>query len=576
MKIVSSALLPVVDGDLRQTLTGFVSLLRDHCSFDPQTRFELSLTATPWKFAALVARALPSEAGEFETFLPDGRKMTAAAFLARTATSPRPDKASCSATLTDFLSRDQTLAVLSELAAAVPVSGRGVGLMLFVHSVILHDASVPVRGRMDLVRWRRLKARCGGYVFCEFEADSKSSPVVKKTLQELRDAFGLEWRKPVVQPDLQQTDRPSASEMAVIGHCIREAFARAAADLDRAQAALSSGPHLYSPTDAAFKRMRDITGGIHEKIDFLPEVRQFMRVNFPDYVSCSLGGSVPSFRKRLAEHLDGLLMVPRSRGFGKCFTLDYYVDFPGTRFAGQPFDKLMPSASLSSLFHQGWLPPEWAYARSEDLAQAFDGCRDVLQVALPVLEARLTELLSPAPAALPQDIETRGRLSAREAHEQALGIASAWALDATFIGVHSCGLHPVDPDGRLQSQGCWLVRYESRQRDSELLVEVPHSGQIGWNSMARLFPLLCAPPSQDWLDSPGAVRTGIETIKGLAPDEEWDKWECGIVEDPTSAAVVWEIHASFRPGPRRPAFRDAHVFLNPVDGSPVRTAVYER
>jgi hypothetical protein len=572
MKLVSSAVLPVVDGDLHQALAGFVALLRDHCAFDARTRCALDLIATRWKFAALVARALPADAGEFEAFPPDRRKMTAAEFLA--ATNAKSDKFSCSATLTDSLSRDQTLALLSDLVAAIPVSGRGVDILLWVDSAILSDASLMVRGRLSFGRTSRRKTRYGSFVFGEFEADSKSGPVAKKTLQELRDAMGVEWRKPVVMPDPEREDRPSASELIVIEQCVREAFARAAADLDRAQAALPGGPHLFiSEMDATDKRMRDITGGTgtHEKIDFVPAMRQFMRANFPDYASCSLGWSVPSFRKRLADHLDGFLCVERDRGFGKCFTLRYHLDFPGTRFF-KAMSQLDRPGSLFLLFHKGWMPPSWAYATSEDLAQAFDGCRDFLQMALPALEARLRQLISPVPEALPQDIETRGRLSAREAYEQALGIATAWAADAGFIGVHSGG---VDLDGRLQSHGSWMVHFESKQLFSDLLVQVPHSGQIVWNAMVKLHPLTCPLAPQGWLDSPVAMRIGIEGIRRLAPDHEWATWECGIGEQGLFANV-WKIRASFRPGQHRRGFRDAYVYLNPVDGAVIHTAVYER
>ena len=572
MKLVSNAVLPVVDGDLHQTLATFVALLRDHCAFDAQTRCSIDLIATHWKFAALVARALPADAGEFEAFPPDRRKMTAAEFLA--ATNAKSDKFSCSATLTDSLSRDQTLALLFELAAAIPVSGRGVDILLFVQSAVLSDSSQMARGRLSFGRTGRRKTRYGSFLSCEFEADSKSSPAAKRILLELRDALGFEWRKPVVMPDPERADRPSASELIVIKQCVREAFARAAADLDQAHAALPGGPHLFiSEMDATFQRFGDITGGTgtQEKIDFVPAMRQFMRASFPDYVSCSLGGSVPSFRKRLADHLDGFLCVERDRGFGKCFTLQYHLDFPGTRF-GRAINDFDPSGSLFLLFHKGWMPPSWAYATSEDLAQAFDGCRDVLQTVLPALEARLKQLLSPVPKALPQDIETRGRLSAREAYEQALRIATVWAADAGFIGAHSGG---VDLDGRLQSHGSWMVRFESKQLFSDLLVQVPHSGQIVWNAMVKLHPLTCPLAPQGWLDSPGAMRIGIEGIKRLAPDHEWASRACGLGEQGLFANV-WEIHASFHPTHRRPSFRDAHVFLNPVDGAVIHTAVYER
>jgi hypothetical protein len=165
-----------------------------------------------------------------------------------------------------------------------------------------------------------------------------------------------------------------------------------------------------------------------------------------------------------------------------------------------------------------------------------------------------------------------------------LWIAKGWSADARFLGVHSGGLHipghelsrGVDLDGRLQSHGRWLVRFESKRLNSDLLVDVPHSGQIQWNSVAKMVPVLCALPAPHWLDSPAAMQTGIEAIKNLAPDDEWATWECGILEDRDLFAAVWTIHVSFSLTTRRPSFRDAYVYLNPADGSVVHSAGYER
>jgi len=582
VKVVSRAELPVIEGDLPKTLAGFISLLRDHCAFDAQTRCTLHLMTKAWKLPAVVARALPPEAEEFGTIPAVHRRLTAAEFLAPALADAKVQLFRCNATLTDSLSRDQTLALLSTLAGALPVSGRGVHLMLWVDSAVLSDASEPVRGRLELARPPKGKARYHSSVYCEFETDSKSGPITKKTLQELRDALSVEWRKPCVKTDFFGADRPSASEMAVIELCIQEAFSRAAADIVRERV---SPAHLYSEVGAAYKRMRDIQSGIQEKIDFVPELRQFMRASFPEYASCTAGRSTPSFRKRLADQLDGLLFVESSGGFGKCFSLQYHVDFPGTRFAGRCIDPLNGSWSLFSLFHKGGMPPVWTYSTNEELAQALRGCRDVLRTALPALEARLTELLSPPPEALPRDIQSRGRLSAREAYEQARSLAEAWAPDATFTGLHSGGLYldrsydltrGVDLDGRLQSHGCWLVRFESGRLKSDLLVEVPHSGQIRWNSMLKMYPILCGLPSREWLDSPDAMQKGVDVIKALAPDHEWQTWECGLGEERIVSATVWKVHASFVLGPRRQKFRDAYVYLDPVDGSVIRSAVHER
>lgn len=579
----SGALLPVIDGDLQNSVAAFVSVLRDHCLFDSQTHCSLDLITARPALLSMIARALPANAEEFTSFGPASHKMTAAEFLEQSPNATRADKA-CSITLTNFLTREQIVALLSELAGAVPPSGRGVFLILFVNSAILRGVSQPVRIRMSLGRPPKGKQRYGATIFCEFAAKSKSDPAAKRMLQELRDVLGLEWKKLVVVPDLRPENGPSAQELVTLEQCVQEAFAQAALDLDEAKIALDGGPQLQSQVDAMFQRKEEVTGEIREKIDFRRAMRQFMQLNLPGYSSCSLGGSAPSFRKRLGEQLDGVLTVERLRGFAKCFTVDYHVDFPGTRFAGRWMDPRCPPRSLFLLFHQGLIPPVWAYAVSEDLERALAGLGRVLSVALPAMEKRLREFLSPIPEALPSNIQTYGRLSAREAYELARRTAEAWSADSRFVGVHSGGLgvtgyelsRGVDLDGRLQPHGRWVVRFQSRRLSSDLLVEISHTGQIRWNSMARIAPLLCSPPSTGWMDSTVAMQIGLDTIRGLAPGHEWTTWECGIVEEQSLMAVVWRIHVSFRSTSSRPRFRDAYVYLDPVDKSVIHSTCLER
>jgi hypothetical protein len=581
MKLASRAELPVVEGDLPKTLAGFVSVLRDRCGADSQTSCALHLGTTSWKPIALIARALPVDARKFEIGLPTESKMTAGEFLVRVSAPAKADHPRCSVTLTESLSWDEALSLLDRLAGAFPVTGRSVQLLLFVDGAILKDASENVRGHLSLSKSAG-KSRFASEVFCSFDADSKSSPAAKKTFQELSDAFGAKWRKLFPAPWLSPQDLPPASELIVIEQCIEEAFARAAADVDRASAKLTAVPNLYSPMGAAFKRAKDIQSGVREGVSFPREARQLIEVDFPGYAPCPLKKGLV-FRKQLAEHLEGLLVFETAspRSFGKCFTLAYQVDFPGTRFTRLMIQPFNLSRSLFSLFHKGWLPPEWPYSTREELERALGGCRDVLRMVLAALEARLTELLSPLPTALPADAETRGALSAREAYEQALWVAKAWAEDARFAGASSGGLHftqhavtqGIEMDGRLRPRGCWGVRFESARLHSNLLVDVPYWGQIRWNSMVKMFPTLWPTPERHWLDSTEAMQRGAEVIREVTAGQEWGLWDCVLGED-RAVGAVWKIHASFQRQARQPACRDTYAYLRPIDGSLVHSAVY--
>ena len=150
--VLSSALLPVIHGDLQKTVAAFVAVLQNHCLFDAQTRCSLDLITARPALLSMIARALPANAAEFKSMERASHNMTAAEFLVQSPNATRGAKSSCSVTLTDFLTREQIVALLSELAGAVPPSGRGVFLILFVNSAILRGAFQPVRSRMSLNR----------------------------------------------------------------------------------------------------------------------------------------------------------------------------------------------------------------------------------------------------------------------------------------------------------------------------------------------------------------------------------------------------------------------------------------
>ena len=94
--------------------------------------------------------------------------------------------------------------------------------------------------------------------------------------------------------------------------------------------------------------------------------------------------------------------------------------------------------------------------------------------------------------------------------------------------------------------------------------------------MARTAPLSCSLPSSEWLDSTVAMQIGIDTIRGLAPEHEFTTWECGILEQRSMMAAVWTIHVSFGPASGRPRFRDAYVYLDPLDKSVIHSTCLER
>ena len=379
---------------------------------------------------------------------------------------------------------------------------------------------------------------------------------------------------PESYPPVDTVEKPTVSELIVIQHAVQEAFDQATRDLDE-QGGLPAGLSCFTASAAAEKRMRDVMSGRRERIDLKREWKRFMRERFPEYRFDCDQPDYLWFRKPLADHLEGLLLVSKLHlfGLGKCFTLHYQADFPGTRFAGK-HPPLYFSRSLFYLFHKGWLEPEWAYSSSDELAQVLDGCGQVLQLALPALEKRLTSLLCPLPTVVPEHIAVQGRLTAREAHGCALGIVTAIADDAIPVGIASGAMLPahtepgVGLDGRLQPHGCWYVRFHSERLSCDFLIVVPHTGQVSWQSSpgSRTEPQI----RLGAFDSPDAMHRACQIFGTIAQGEELHYWSCDLRTNDSFPSSAWMVHARFRP--LKPGDgRGATVYLDPVDGKVLRS-----
>jgi hypothetical protein len=378
---------------------------------------------------------------------------------------------------------------------------------------------------------------------------------------------------PESYPPVDTVEKPTVSELIVIQHAVQEAFDQATRDLDE-QGGLPAGLPCFTGMAAAEKRIRDVMSGRRERIDLKREWKRFMLERFPEYRFDRDQPDYLWFRKPLADHIEGLLLVRKVHlfGLGKCFTLHYQADFPGTRFAGQ--HPLHFSRSLFSLLHRGWLEPEWAYSSNDELAQVLDGCRQVLQLALPALEKHMTSLLCPLPTVVPEHIPVQGRLTAREAYGCALGIVTALADDAIPIGIMSGAVlasHTgpgVGLDGRLQPHGHWYVRFQSERLSCHFLIVVPHTGQVSWQSSpdSRMEPQIRLRA----FDSPDAMREACQILGAIAQGEELHYWSCDLRTNDSFPSSAWMVHARFRP--LKPGDgRAVTVYLDPVDGKVLRS-----
>ena len=69
MKVMATGLLPIGGGNVSHALNKFVEIVRTHFDFDAQTRCTLFSSSSSPAPVALIARSVPSDAGEFHTAL---------------------------------------------------------------------------------------------------------------------------------------------------------------------------------------------------------------------------------------------------------------------------------------------------------------------------------------------------------------------------------------------------------------------------------------------------------------------------------------------------------------------------
>jgi hypothetical protein len=549
MVIHSLAEIPLESDKLDDALRKFAEFVRRNLALADGSQLSIALTESGSRGNSVLAGAVPDETKEFGlNWMPVGAPLTAAEFRAAV------DGKKIAKTRSQLRLAAESIADLSALAArlaeALPASGRGVMLLLYLNGWRFAGDMKGPAVDATFSRFRQGARALTATAALRFQALSLKDPVVAATIGQAGGRVGLKFGKPMssfatdvqgfvvsppapaVTPDPEarlELEPPSTESQLIVLQTFQEALARAADRIGAETGDLKSLPFLFSRFDSARKRANDVMAGRKERIDLTAQIKRFMKERFPEYKFDAADGEQVWFRKPIARTFDLLLMFDKlyQHRLGKTFSVEFGVDFPNTPFGGMYTGWGGTRANIFRLFHKGWDTQAWAYADSAELVKALTGCGTLLGRVLPLLEEQCRDLLLPLPSELPAGIERRGPLSAREAFALVLPAARQWAPDVQLEAVGSTNIlrqhgftSSITPEGRLHPDGSWSFKFLSRQLDEYCHYTVPHTGRMQWNSMPVMqgaIPKYTAVlAADDWIDSTEIAPRAFKEIERLA------------------------------------------------------------
>lgn len=595
MLIHAQAQIPLQSELLSEALREFAAFVKRHLVAADGSEVSIALTETSARGNATLARSLPDDTPEFGLdWIPRGETLNAAEF--RRAVEQQKPKKTRSQLRLQAQSIQDVPGLAEALADSLPDSGRGVMLLFYLTGwKLVADAHGPAVDA-TFSRFRHGARSLSASLGLRFQALSLKDPIVPTTIAAAAKHVGLRFGKPmaafapvatafpsapapVMKPD-PRLEPPSAEAQLIVQQNFDEALARAADRIGAHAEDLDALPLLFSRYGSGEKRIRDVMAGKKEKIDLPSHLKRFVSERFPDYGFDASDPEQLWFRKQAAPTLDLLLMFDRIHhwGLGKSFSLEFAADFPNTPFGGLHTGGGGTRANLFQMFHQGWEKQVWTYTTSQELATALGGCGTLLARVLPALEEQCRDLLLPPPIKLPEGIEQRGALSAREAYEQILPIARAWATDSQVESIgstnrlsHREGLaSSITREGRLLPHGSWSFKVISKSRDMFCHYTVPHTGRIQWNYYA--VPQGGVPKysavfeGDNWIDSTEIAERAFAAVeRHLDGFRISHIWLALHDRKRYSGKFIWEaqcIALGKAPSERR----DINVQLDPITG----------
>lgn len=274
-------------------------------------------------------------------------------------------------------------------------------------------------------------------------------------------------------------------------------------------------------------------------------------MNFPSSSESKGVWDGESFQKEIVEGVTlGLHIDKRAKAFSKAFTISLGVGLTSPRFAptaDRPFEL---AVNLFQFFGIGPLPMQWTYHTEADLREALAACSRLVKQVLAIFEPEAAKMQHAYRRSLTEFTGPR-QLTAREAYEVALRLATDWATDAILTrvvcsnvaGPYLSGFHFVDfrqmlptltEEGQSAMNGGWYLSFYSRKKEEALNISLPCYGPI---RRSRLY----APHGRQWpSDTDKILRAGwLDSREALALARA--KLQSVMAPDPPPEIQLFEL-----------------------------------
>ena len=258
--------------------------------------------------------------------------------------------------------------------------------------------------------------------------------------------------------------------------------------------------------------------GIRERVNLYPELKKYMKSHRTDFKYKKTPEGRHLFFKSLSNEVEyGIAFETIYHlGLGKAFTASFRVEHVEGPYAG--------CIHLDNVFRvygesPGWQPC-WTYSTNDDLKAVFASVNALWDEIMPIFESHIRPYFTKPLMTLPDDIELRGYITAKEGLPEAENVALLWANDAELNGVSSkCYLDirdelgpAITPNGKLRPHASWYYRFFSPSKKPEtIIVKVPFAGSSSFfnhsfdgfpvDQMAHHF----VPLGKTWIDSDKAM-----------------------------------------------------------------------
>ncbi len=300
--------------------------------------------------------------------------------------------------------------------------------------------------------------------------------------------------------------------------CFEEIFEKSRLEIIKRNLCWKKFQALYSRRESFNIRSEAVSQkGKKERINLPSELKKFMKINRPEFKYKKSFGRHLFYKSLSTEIVFGIAFETiHHMGLGKAFTACFLIEHIDGPYSGQIWiDNLFRIYGESS----NW-PPCWTYATKSDLKNVFKSVDALCNELFPIFESNTRPYFTELPVELPNNIEFRGSITAKQGLIEAQELALLWAPDARLNSLSSgCLLSVRDeigpaitPSGQLKPHGYWTYAFFSPLKKPDIIfVRVPYAGKSYYiehryeSAFDNQIQYRFKPLEDSWIDSDKAM-----------------------------------------------------------------------